>query len=210
MEEENQTHHHNPLQTPPITEKLKTDELESATYYPPPPDHQKRTSKCLVYALLAAVLHSTAFLIFGLVVLRVRTPTLRLSTAAVHGLRYGPPSLNMTIVAGIRLRNTNFGRFVFGDANAVFLLGNDTFGTGVIHGGGVGSREGREMNLSVRVNYNMNISGDSNNMIGLRSFAKLRGEVRVLKMMNRRRSALMNCTLGLNFTSHQIQGLLCQ
>ncbi|KAL3637537.1 hypothetical protein CASFOL_018705 [Castilleja foliolosa] len=158
----------------------------------PPPNTQLSSP-------LSSSLHLTTLLILGLIVLRARTPTLRLSTAAFDGLSYGPPSLNMTIVAGIHLRNTNFGRFMFGDSNAVLLLGNDTIGGGIIYGGGVGSRERREMNVSVRVIYHyMNFSGaDVNNLIGLRSLAELSGEVRVLKMMSRRRSALMNCTLGL-------------
>ncbi|KAL3635624.1 hypothetical protein CASFOL_020171 [Castilleja foliolosa] len=212
MEEKDQNHL-NPL-APPPTENLKTNKSDSATCHtrpPPPSHHQTRSSKCLVYALLIVVLHLTALLILGLIVLRVRTPTLRLYTAAVDGLSYKPPSLNMTIVAGIHLSNANFGRFVFGDEKAVLLLGKDTIGGGIIYGGGVGSRERREMNVSVRVSYYyMNFSGaDVNNLIGLRSLAELSGEVRVLKMMSRRRSALMNCTLGLNLTSHEIQDLVC-
>lgn len=215
MEEEN---HLNPL----ARKYLKSDE-EFATNKPfnPPSNHTKRSSKCLVYILLAVVLQSIAFLVFGLVVLRIKTPRLQLSNVAVKDLRYQSESLNMTVVAEIRLHNMNFGRFKFHGGSTTLLYGNATIGATNIYGGRVGSREKRKINATVTVitesshelseNIYMNFSRDiGSGMVNLRSFAELRGEVRVVKIVNRRRTAFMNCTMDLNLTSQAIQGLSCQ
>ncbi|KAK6158295.1 hypothetical protein DH2020_005609 [Rehmannia glutinosa] len=173
---------------------------------PPPNNHKKRSSKCLVYTLLAVVLQSIAFLIFGLVVLRINAPSLRLSNATVNQLNYGPTSLNMTVVAGIRLRNMNFGRFEFRGGHTILLYENATIGAASIYQGRVGGRKNKEMNVTLKVSY-MNFSGDIGllGLVKLRSFAKLRGEVRVVKIINRGTTAVMNCTMDLNLTSQVIQ-----
>ncbi|KAK6158286.1 hypothetical protein DH2020_005600 [Rehmannia glutinosa] len=173
--------------------------------------HKNRSSKCLVYTLLAVVLQSIAFLIFGLVVLRINAPTLRLSNASVNQLNYGPTSLNMTVVAQIRLRNMNFGRFEFGDGTAILMYQNATIGAASIHEGRVGGRKNREMNVTLKVRY-MNFSIDIGllGLVKLRSFVELRGEVRVVKIINRGKSAVMNCTMDLNLTNQEIQDLSCQ
>ncbi|KAI3468676.1 hypothetical protein Pfo_025339 [Paulownia fortunei] len=215
--EEDQSHL-NPLA--PARKHRRSDE-EFATYKPfnpPPSNHQERSSKCLVYILLAVVLQSIAFLIFGFVVLRIKTPSLRLSTVAIRDLRYGPASLNMTMVAEIRLHNMNFGRFKFRGGSTTLLYENATVGATNIYDGRVGSRDNREMNVTVKVmtghelseNY-MNFSRDiRSGLVKLRSFAKLRGEVRVVRIINRHRTAFMNCTMDLNLTSQAIQDFSCQ
>ncbi|KAL0330014.1 UNVERIFIED_CONTAM: hypothetical protein Sradi_4988100 [Sesamum radiatum] len=180
---------------------------------------QTRSSKCLVYILLALVLQSIALLIFGLVVLRIKTPTLQLSAAAVKDLHYDPTSLNVTVVAVVRLHNMNFGRFKFRGGNTTFLYENATVGVTAIYDGGVGSREKREMSVSVKVmasdrqlsDNSVDFSRDvDSGLIKLRSLAKLKGEVRVVKIINRHTTAVMDCTMALNLTGQAIQDLLCQ
>lgn len=179
-------------------------------------EKQEGGGKTLVYILLAVVLLSIAFLIFGLVVLRIKAPTLRLSNVVVKDLRYNSSSLNMTVIADISLHNMNFGRFEFNGGNAALLYGNATFGAASIHGARVGGRERRRISATVEViggpsgNY-MNISRDiESNLVRLMSVAELRGEIRVMKIVNRRRTASMNCSMDLNLTGQEVQGLSCR
>ncbi|KAH6825036.1 hypothetical protein C2S53_006953 [Perilla frutescens var. hirtella] len=174
------------------------------------------SSKTLVYILLAVVLLSIAFLIFGLVVLRIKAPTLRLSNVVVKGLRHNSSSLNTTMIAYFRLHNMNFGRFDFHDGKATLSYGNATVGAAAISGGRVGGRKRRGIDATVEVisgsseNY-MNISRDiESNLVRLVSLAELRGEIRVMNIVNRRRTAVMNCSMDLNLTTQEIQGLSCR
>ncbi|KAL8064088.1 hypothetical protein ABFX02_01G068800 [Erythranthe guttata] len=168
------------------------------------------SSKCLVYILVAVVLQSVAFLVFGLVALRISNPSLRLSSAAVAGLRHDSASLNMTVVAGIRLSNPNFGDFEFRGGSAALLYGDATVGVASIYGGRVGRRDKREINVTVEVIGGGGGGGGGGELVKLRSMAELRGEVRVVKIVKRRRIAFMNCTMDLNLTSQAFQDLSCQ
>lgn len=186
--------------------------------HPTPEQEEHRSSKTLVYILLAAVALSIVFLIFGLVVLRINAPSLRLSNVVVKDLRYSNSSFNATFIADIRLHNMNFGRFDFRGGSAALYYGNATVGAAIIFGGRVGGRRRRNIDAAVEViggpssaaNY-LNISRDiESNLVKLVGVAELRGEIRVMKIVNRWRTAMMNCTMDLNLTGQAIQGLSCQ
>ncbi|KAK6158287.1 hypothetical protein DH2020_005601 [Rehmannia glutinosa] len=104
-----------------------------------------------------------------------------------------------------------FLRFEFRSGNTILMYENATIGAASIHEGRVDGRKNREMNVTLKVNY-MNFSIDIGllGLVKLRSFAELRGEVRVVKIINRGKSAVMNCTMDLNLTSQVIQDLSCQ
>lgn len=205
MEEENHLN-------PPQKTHHKIHEFETNK----PAPKQEGASKTLVYILIAVVLLSIAFLIFGLVVLRIKPPSLRLSNVVVQGLRYNASSLNMTVIADLTLHNTNFGRFDFRGGSVALLYGNATFGAASIHGGRVGGRERGRIGAAVEVsggpseNY-MNISRDIElNLVRLTTVAELRGEIRVMKIVNRHRTASMNCSMDVNLRGQQVQNLSCQ
>ncbi|XP_051136882.1 uncharacterized protein LOC127255413 [Andrographis paniculata] len=166
---------------------------------------QQGSSKCFVYTLLIIVVFSIFLLIFAAVVLRIQPPTLRLSDVHVGDLR----RTNATLLAHLRLHNPNFGRFNFRAGNATFRdgSGGGIIGAASIGGGGVGRRESREFNVTMKVKVKLDKELD---LIEMKSFGKLKGEVRVVKIVGRRRSAVLNCSMGLNVTSRQIQDLSCQ
>ncbi|KZV44990.1 hypothetical protein F511_32736 [Dorcoceras hygrometricum] len=166
---------------------------------------------------------NVAFLIFGIAVLRIATPSILLSSVTIRNLFYSSSpevasaSLNMTVVAEIRVNNINFGPFKFGGGNTTLLYGNMTIGAANIYGGRVGSRSHGGMNVTMDVikgdfdHNNANFSTDlDSGLLKLRGFMELRGEVHVMKIMNRRRTAVMNCSMLLNFTSQAVQDLVCQ
>lgn len=183
----------------------------------PPSNHKTHTNKCLVYILLAVVLQSIAFLVFGLVVLRITAPSLSLLNVVVKDLRYGSASLNMTMLAQLRLHNSNFARFNFHGGSATLLYGNATIAAADISDGGVGKRERRNINTTVKVMAAFN--GDQNwgnysrdvelGIVKLKSLAEMRGEVRVVKIVHRYRTAVMNCTMDLNLTTQTVQRFSC-
>ncbi|PIN07246.1 hypothetical protein CDL12_20191 [Handroanthus impetiginosus] len=140
----------------------------------PPFTHKNRSSKCLVYILILVVFLSISFLISWRVLLKIKTPTLQLSTVNIEHLYYDSSSLNMTIVGKIDLHNPNFGPFKFFGGPMTLL---------------------RDIGLG---------------LIKLGSFAEVTGEVRVVKIIHRHVSAVMDCSMDLNLKSQGIQDLLCR
>ncbi|XP_073303485.1 late embryogenesis abundant protein At1g64065-like [Primulina huaijiensis] len=201
----------------------KSDETEPETSKPyiPPPQHKESSNKCFVYILVVIVLLSIAFLVFGLAVLRITTPSIRLSSVTIKNLNYSSSlvvaSLNMTAVAEIRVQNKNFGPFKFGGGNMTVLYGNTRIGVASIYGGRIGSRKHEGINVTIDVikgdfaDNNANFSKDfDSGLLKLMGFTELRGEIQVMKIMNRHRTAVMSCSMDLNLTSQAVQDLLCQ
>ncbi|XP_073130459.1 uncharacterized protein [Henckelia pumila] len=183
----------------------------------PPPKRKETSNKCFVYILSLIVLLSIVFLIFGLVVLRITAPTIRLSSVTINNVSYNSSrevaSLNMSVVAEIRVQNKNFGPFNFGEGSTAFLYGNTTIGVANIHGGRVGSRRHEGISVTMDVvhsNIIANFSEDfDSGSLKVMGFAELRGEIHVMNIINRRRTAVMNCSMDLNLTSQAVRNLLC-
>ncbi|GFZ06899.1 hypothetical protein Acr_18g0010690 [Actinidia rufa] len=114
--------------------------------------------------------------------------------------------------------NNNFGRLRFGDSTTAVMYGNVTVDGGRIGGGRAMAREDERWNVTVEVRASGgllrasgNFSGDlSEGLVEHRSYAKLVVRVRVMKVVHRKKSAFMNCTMHLNLRTQQIKHLRCR
>ncbi|KAL6986326.1 hypothetical protein U1Q18_019693 [Sarracenia purpurea var. burkii] len=214
MEEESHDH---PLA--PSTIFRRSDEEFSAVK-PFNSHHHQKSNKCLVYILAGIVLQAALLLIFASAVLSVENPNVTLRSVAVENLGYvaAAPSLNVTLVAEMSVKNNNFGQFKYENSTvAFFLYQNVTVGIGYIDRGLAGARATKRLNVTVEVTSNdellrgnRNFSGDlSSGLLELTSYAKLIGRVHVMKIINKRASKLMNCTMNLDLTTKAIQDLIC-
>ncbi|KAA8520888.1 hypothetical protein F0562_011561 [Nyssa sinensis] len=160
------------------------------------PNHvrQQRNSKCFVYILALIVLQSIAILAFALIVLRVKSPEVKLSSVAIKNLSYGTapsPSVNVTMTAELTINNKNFGGFKYEKSNTTVSYGNAKIGDMKINTGRVRARGTGSVNVTVQVRSNelsdnQNFSSDiSSGLLKLSSYGRLSGRVHVLKMMNK-------------------------
>lgn len=172
----------------------------------PSQKRKKKSSKCFVFMLAFLVLLSIGILGFSLIVLRINSPLLKLETVEIKNLT----TTNMTLVTGITIKNTNYGRFKFEDGKISTLFGNATIGSRKIGAGLVNGREKRGMNVSVHVSMMMDgWDGSRMMLINITILARLRGEILVLKKIRRNTTAVMNCTMNFNFSNQQVQHLQC-
>ncbi|XP_022862930.1 late embryogenesis abundant protein At1g64065-like [Olea europaea var. sylvestris] len=183
------------------------------------PKNLQKSSKCLVYILIIVLFHSIILFVFRLIVLPFKSPKVHISHITIQNLIAPLASLNTTMVAEIQVYNKNFGPFKFQNSSTTLLYRNITIGVANIYEGRVEGRERKRMNMSLQVrankllsDYNLNLSSDIDSGLVkyLSGHAKLKGEVRLLKIIKRRRTAEMNCTMSLNLTSQEVQDLLCQ
>ncbi|XP_059639487.1 late embryogenesis abundant protein At1g64065-like [Cornus florida] len=125
------------------------------------------------------------------------------------------------------VKNDNFGGFKFENSSRIINVrvmyeNVTTIGDIKIGMRCVGSRDTEHVNVVAVLQVRMRSSGvlltlademlssDINSgLLRLSSYGKLRGEVRVMKMIRTRATAEMNCSMCLNFTSRAIQDLLC-
>ncbi|KAM0030096.1 putative Late embryogenesis abundant protein, LEA_2 subgroup [Helianthus debilis subsp. tardiflorus] len=184
------------------------------------PKHQK-TNKSLVYILATIVFISTIFLIFASVFLRVDNPHLRIRTVSIQNFELTNTNntnstshtinmINITMLTEITVDNGNFGRFVFDNCAAVLLYGNATIGGGYVSGGRVGAKNTRSIGVVMRVGYeNLNVSSGMD-VMEVVSYAKMKGRVHVMKIVDRKKTIEMNCTVSFNLTNRSFVSSLCR
>lgn len=180
------------------------------------PSHKrkKNSSKCFVFILAFLVILSIALLGFSLIVLRINSPLVKLETVEIKNLTTGTRRnnnnnyTNMTMVTGITIKNANYGRFRFQDSRISTVFENATIGSRKIGSGFVNGREKRGINVTVQVSLMDGMIG-SDGILKVRSLARLRGEILVLKKITRYRTAVMNCTMNLNLSKQEVEDLQC-
>ncbi|KAF8369382.1 hypothetical protein HHK36_032348 [Tetracentron sinense] len=178
---------------------------------------RKKRIKCYAYIAAFAVFQTIIILVFALTVMRIKTPDVKLRSVTVEGLQVDntTPSFSMTLIAEVTVKNKNFGHYKFDNTTATISYGGITVGEAVIAKGRAKARNTRKMNITMAVTSSQ-LSGNSNlgseinsGMVTLSSYAKLSGKVQLMKMMKKRKTAEMNCTMALNLTSKAIQNLNC-
>lgn len=183
------------------------------------PRPSKRSNKCPVYILAAVVALSAVALVFSLIVLRPNDPEFALSEVSVKSLNYTNdyPStwLDATLAARATIGNTNFGWFEFEKSNLTVTYNGTVVGEEELEGGTVGSRGTKYIDVTVgvrssRISDLRNLSSDmSDNVLELTSSAQLRGRVHLIKIVKRRLTSVMNCTMSIDLSNRRVQNLIC-
>lgn len=202
-------------QFPPLGPK--SDE-EFGVFKPIASKPQKHSNKCLVYVLATLVILAAFALVFSIAVLRVDKPHAQLRSVSVKNLRHGTspsPSLNATLTAQVSIRNKNFGAFDFDNGTATLRYEGMVVGEKKFSGGHVEARKTARMNVTFDVRSeklweDRNLSSDINSgRVNLTAYAQMTGKVRVMKVVTKRTTATVNCTMTLNLTTGSIQDLVC-
>ncbi|KAF8380154.1 hypothetical protein HHK36_027637 [Tetracentron sinense] len=180
---------------------------------------RKKKIKCFAYIAAFAVFQTIIILVFALTVMRIKTPDVKLGTVTVETINVGTaasPSFSMRLIAQVTVKNKNFGHYKFDESTATFSYGGMKVGEALIPKGRAKARKTRRMTIAVDVNSN-GLSGNSGlsseisrGMLTLSSHTKLSGKVTVMKVMKKRKTAEMNCTMTINVASRSIQNLNCQ
>ncbi|KAB1215400.1 hypothetical protein CJ030_MR4G025310 [Morella rubra] len=162
-----------------------------------------RSSKCPVCILALFVILCITILVFAKLVLSVKSPNVKLTSVTVEHLRYGnapSPSFIATMVAEMTVENRNFGNFEFQNGLAYVKYGGVTFGKWKIGDGVANGKSTKKMTIKLDVMSNKHPASTLSNDINSRtlkfsSYAKLNGRVCSLKIIKKKTTAEMNCTM---------------
>ncbi|GFP92591.1 hypothetical protein PHJA_001403300 [Phtheirospermum japonicum] len=166
---------------------------------------KKKRMKCLAYIAALAIIQAIIIAVFVLVIVRVRTPRVRLVDVRVAN-NVVTTSGNVRLTARVSVRNRNFGRYEFDSGLANIRSGNTNVGNFVINDGRVRARSTRRFYVMIP-----NLSGVNSNssVLDLNVEARLRGKVRTLWVIRRNRSARLNCRMTVNLSNNDVQNLRC-
>ncbi|KAG6391398.1 hypothetical protein SASPL_149152 [Salvia splendens] len=162
---------------------------------------RRRRKRCLIYLLLLAVFKIGIILLLTLTLMRTRTPKFRVSSAAFGAFTYSDadPSFDITLYAELAVKNTNFGRYNFDSTTVYFSYDGAVVGSALVELSSAG--------LADRVQVKSDLEGG---VLPLNSRAALTGEVEVLRVFERKKTAEMDCFLAINLVQRSVGYLSCQ
>ncbi|XP_004298841.1 PREDICTED: uncharacterized protein LOC101294558 [Fragaria vesca subsp. vesca] len=169
---------------------------------------QKRI-KLFTYIGIFIVFQIVVMTVFGLTVMKVKTPKARWGEITVKTLNSVPaaPSFDTTFETQIRIKNTNWGPYKFDAGTATFLYQGVTIGKVDIPKSKAGMRGTKKIDASVSLNTAaLNSSGE----LTLTSEAKLTGKVTLMGMMKKKKSASMNCTIQIDVSGPTVKSVVCK
>ncbi|PRQ17555.1 putative Late embryogenesis abundant protein, LEA-14 [Rosa chinensis] len=179
---------------------------------------QKRR-KLFMYIGIFIVFQIIVMTVFGLTVMKVKTPKLRLGNIEVQNLNFTSqtsPSFDMTFTTQIRVKNTNFGPYKYDSSYVTFLYQEMPLVQVTIPKGKAGWRSTEKIGATAILNSKAlpsvsNLGSDlDSGVLKLSSQAKISGKVELMFVMKKKKSAEMNCTIEVNLATKGVQALECK
>ncbi|KAL6193745.1 hypothetical protein ACLB2K_034829 [Fragaria x ananassa] len=189
-------------------ESLSEDELK-----------RKKRIKCFAYIGIFIVFQIAVMTVFGLTIMKVKTPKVRLGTSTLTDFTSSDtaPSFDTTFNTQIRVKNTNWGPYKFDQGVVTFMYQGMPVGTVVVPKGKAGMRGTKKINVNVRLNTaalprsSSTLSTElSGGVLTLTSEAKLTGKVELMLIMKKKKSASMNCTIQIDVSGKTVKSLECK
>ncbi|PIN16257.1 hypothetical protein CDL12_11095 [Handroanthus impetiginosus] len=180
---------------------------------------QRKRRRWLLYIVLFAIFQTAIILLFVLTIMRIRTPKFRLNSALVDTLTYSAdaanPTFNIRINAELSVKNTNFGRYKFQDSAVSFYYNGDPVGTLFIPNSRAKARSTKRLEAAVDLSSagmpnRPQLGADlSSGVLFLKGRSRLNGEVEVLRVLKRKKSAELDCDIAINLRQRIVGDFSC-
>ena len=180
---------------------------------------KRNNAKCFAYVAAFVVFQTAIILIFALTVMRIRNPKVRFGAVTVENCSTGNstlPFFDMKLMAQVTVKNTNFGHFKYENSTIRILYGGMRVGEAAVVKARVRARQTKKFNVIVDISSSMlsrnsNLGNDiASGVLPLSSQAKLNGKVHLMKVIKRKKSSEMSCTMGIHLGTCAVQDLKCK
>ncbi|XP_050379123.1 uncharacterized protein LOC126796355 [Argentina anserina] len=178
---------------------------------------QKRI-KLFTYIGIFIVFQIIVMTVFGLTVMKVKTPKVRFGAINVQELTSAPatPSFNTRFTTQIRVKNKNWGPYKFDAGTATFMYQGVSVGQVTIPKSKVGMRSTKKIDVTMSLSTDglpssSTLSNELNSgVLTLTSQAKLTGKVELMLIMKKKKSASMDCTIAFDLSTKTVKSLQCK
>ncbi|GLT34814.1 hypothetical protein SLA2020_093080 [Shorea laevis] len=183
---------------------------------------ERSRKNCQLCVAAFVVFQAIIILVFALTFMRIRNPKVRFGTIDTQSFQTAAPtgaspaSFDMRFIAKVTVKNTNFGHYKFDNSTMKFLYDGVEVGQAIIPEARARARSTKKLNVTVALKSNglpntaMLGTELRSNVLTLNSQAKVTGKVELMKVMKRKKSAEMECTLVFNVQNKTVQELKCK
>ncbi|KAI3422683.1 LEA_2 domain-containing protein [Psidium guajava] len=216
MAEKNQNQYH-----PPESNGYHRNDQESLPTMEDEEAKRKKRMKWTIGIVAFIIFQVVQALFFVLVIMKFKSPKFRVGDFAVQTLTVGTqasPSFDMSFVAPIRVKNTNWGPFKYDASIVYFTYGGVQVGQAIIPKSKANFKSTKKINADVTLSSG-NLPSDINSNLGselssgaitLTSQGELKGKITVMFMFKKKKTSQMNCTMAINTTTKMVQSLSCK
>ncbi|XP_059669746.1 late embryogenesis abundant protein At1g64065-like [Cornus florida] len=179
---------------------------------------RKKRMKCLAYAVAFAVFQTGVILLFSLTVMKIKNPKFRVRSATFETFEVvtSNPSFNLRMNAELGVKNTNFGHYKFDDSTITFSYKGVQVGSAIVQKARARARSTKKFNVVVDLSStglpsNLELGNDLNSgFIVLSSESRLKGKVELMKVMKKKKSTDMSCTMEVYISSQDVRNVKCK
>ncbi|XP_030474946.1 uncharacterized protein LOC115692284 [Syzygium oleosum] len=182
-------------------------------------ERRKKKMKWTIGITAFVIFQVVQALFFVLVIMKFKSPKFRVGEFDVQSLNVGTqasPSFDMTFIAPIRIKNTNWGPFKYDATTVNFVYGGVQLGQVDIPKSKANFKSTKKIDASVTLN-STNLPSDStlaselnSGVITLNSQGELKGKVTVMFMFKKNKTSQMNCTMAIDVTAKALKSLECR
>ncbi|KAM5557472.1 late embryogenesis abundant protein [Rosa sericea] len=200
---------------------MRSDQ-EAAASAPPSAEelrHKKRM-RCLLYVAIFAVFQVVVITVFALTVMKIKSPKFRIRKALITDFEVGnatSPSFDLEMDVHFGVKNTNFGHFEYEDGIVVFWYRGVRIGQTNVEEARVRARSTRKVDVSSvdltskGLPANSQLGSDiSTGTIPITTSSKLDGKIHLMKVIKKKKSAQMNCTMEVVLATKSVQNVVCK
>ncbi|KAI3422693.1 LEA_2 domain-containing protein, partial [Psidium guajava] len=180
---------------------------------------RKKKMKWTIGIIAFVIFQVVQALFFVLVIMKFKSPKFRIAEfdISTSDFNQSSPSFNMSFVAPIRVKNTNWGPFKYGASNVTFTYGGVEVGQVNIPKSKANFKSTKKINLNVTVssanlpaNVNSALASElGSNIITLKSQGELKGKITVMFMFKKTKISQMNCTMVIDTSTKAIKTVSC-
>ncbi|XP_030470189.2 uncharacterized protein LOC115688503 [Syzygium oleosum] len=180
---------------------------------------RKKRMKWTIGIIAFVIFQVVQALFFVLVIMKFKSPKFRVGEFDVQTLNVGTqasPSFDMTFVAPIRVKNTNWGPFKYDASTVDFTYGGVQVGQAVIPKSKANFKSTKKIDVNValssaNLSTTSNLGSDlSSGIITLNSQGALKGKVTIMFMFKKTKTSQMNCTMAIVTATKAVQSLSCE
>ena len=178
---------------------------------------KKKRMKCIVYIVAFAVFQTIIIVVFALFVMRFKSPKFRVRDASfINTFNFTNDSFDLVMDAQFTIKNTNFGHFKYEHGIVRFSYDGITVGKAELGEARTRARSTKKVYALVTLSSsdlptNSKLTSDlGGGILPLTSNSKLDGKIHLMKVIKKKKSALMDCTLEVNLGMKKIQNVQCK
>ncbi|KAI6707175.1 hypothetical protein NL676_010137 [Syzygium grande] len=182
-------------------------------------ERRKKKMKWTIGITAFIIFQVVQALFFVLVIMKFKSPKFRVGEFDLQSLNVGTqasPSFDMTFIAPIRIKNTNWGPFKYDATTVNFVYGGVQLGQVAIPKSKANFKSTKKIDASVTLN-STNLPSDStlaselnSGVITLNSQGELKGKVTVMFMFKKNKTSQMNCTMAIDVSTKALKSLECR